>query len=77
MAHPLEVRTVRQHLAVRGVTLSILPNGSFSVAYRDTTALTSTLTGAHMAGLKLSPHKQDIRRRAMMAGMNDMIAKGA
>jgi hypothetical protein len=30
-----------------------------------------------MAGLKMSPHNQDIRRRAKMAGMNAMIAKGA
>ncbi|WNV48143.1 hypothetical protein Ql52_gp007 [Caulobacter phage Quill_5.2] len=77
MVHPLEVRTVRQHLAARGVTLSVLPNGSFSVAYRDRTALASTVTGAHMAGLKMSQPETNHARRRKLASMNDIIAKGA
>ena len=77
MAHPLEVRTVRQHLAARGVTLHVTPNGEYTVSYRDGVQIASTLTGAHMAGLGMSQPQTNHRRRQHMADMNAYIAKGA
>lgn len=77
MVHPLEVRTVRQHLAARGVTLTTLHNGTFEVSDGRTRAVAATVTGAHIAGLNMTQTRQQARLKAFMANQTQAIAKGA